>query len=745
MARYKVRWDPRSWASLIPHGLGHQKPNHYLEMAKTVWENRGNLPYAWRILSRGVCDGCALGTSGLDDWTMDGPHLCLIRLNLLRLNTMGPLDPALLSDVSRLQSLGGDQLRRLGRLPAPMVRHKGDAGFRRITWDEALDQIAGRLRQTDPRRFAFWMTSRGITNEAYYVTQKAARFLGTNHVDNAARICHSPSTIAMRRTMGVAASTCSYTDWIGTDLVVLVGSHVANNQPVATKYLYLAKKAGTRVVVINPYKEPGLSRYWVPSVAESALFGTKLGDQFYQVSAGGDIAFLNGVLKHLIEMGALDRAFVERHTTGWAELEESLAAQSWAQLEAFSGTSRDEMLAFARTYAAAKSAVFIWSMGVTQHRHGVENVMAIVNLALARGMVGRNHSGLMPIRGHSGVQGGAEMGAVPGELPGGAPVGSEAAERIEKIWGFAVPRWKGMQTVQMLEAAHRGELDVMFCSGGNFTETLPDPKRVRAALSRIGLRVHQDIVLSSAMLEDPADMVILLPAQTRYEQAGGTCQTTTERRVIYNPEIPGPRVPEAKAEWEIPMLLAERVDPDNAVRIHFDSTAAIRAEIARVNPVYDGVQHLQKQGDQFQWGGRLLCADGQFPTPDGKARFVPVAPPEEAVIPPGFFYLSTRRGKQFNSMVGARKDPLTGARRDDVLMSAADALELGLNAGDPVRLVSDLGSFDGKVKLAPIRQGNLQVHWPEGNVVIPAGRIDPDSGVPDYNAFVRVEKRKARV
>jgi molybdopterin-dependent oxidoreductase alpha subunit len=742
VARFRVRWDPRSWASLVPNGIGHQKPNHYAEMLKTIWENRGQLPYAWRILTRGVCDGCALGTSGLKDWTMSGPHLCTVRLNLLKLNTMGPLDPTLLRDVSRLAGRSGEELRALGRLPEPMVRHRGEPGFTTISWDVALDLIANRIRRSAPERIAFWMTSRGITNEAYYVTQKVARFLGTNNVDNAARICHSPSTVAMRRALGVAASTCSYADWIGTDLIVLVGSHIANNQPVATKYLYLAKKAGARVAVVNPYREPGLARYWVPSAVESALFGTRLADRFFAVTAGGDIAFFNGVLKHLVEIGAVDRPFIEQHTAGWPELEAALAAQGWAELESFSGTTREEMQAFAELYAAARSAVFVWSMGVTQHRHGVENVLSILNVALARGMVGREYCGLMPIRGHSGVQGGAEMGAVPGELPGGVPVGSDSARRLEERWGFPVPQQKGMQTVQMLEEAYAGELELLYCIGGNFTETLPDPDRVRTALSRVPLRVHQDIVLSSAMLEEPGETVLILPAQTRYEQAGGTCQTTTERRVIFNPEIPGPRIPHARPEWEIPMQVAERAQPDRAGLIHFESTAAIRHEIARAYPTYDGIQRLSRQGDQFQWGGRLLCAGGRFPTGDDRARFHAVAPPPEAIVPAGCFFLSTRRGKQFNSMVGARKDPLTGARRDDVLMCEADARELGVREGARIRLVSETGSFDGRVRFAAIRQGNLQVHWPEGNRLIPAGRLDPVSGVPDYNAVVRVELKE---
>src|SRR5262249_48957494 len=191
-----------------------------------------------------------------------------------------------------------------------------------------------------------------------------------------ARICHAPSTVAMKKSLGVAASTCSYKDWIGSDLLVFFGSNTPNNQPVTTKYIYYAKQQGTRVAVINPYREPGLERYWVPSVTESALFGTKIADAFFQVHTGGDRAFIAGVMKHLIEQRWTNDSFIERHTKGIEELKTKLNGHSWELLETASGAPREEMLRFARMVAEAKTAVFVWSMGITQHRDGVANVRA---------------------------------------------------------------------------------------------------------------------------------------------------------------------------------------------------------------------------------------------------------------------------------------------------------------------------------------------------------------------------------
>ena len=738
MSTHAAGKKPRQWVSLVPYGIGEQHPNAYKDILATAWENRDNLGYAWRILNNGCCDGCALGTKGMRDWTMKGVHLCAVRLQLLRLNTMAAMDWRRLEDVEGLREFSEKQLRQLGRLAVPMVRRRGEKGFRRVSWEEAVGLAANGLRAADPHRVAWYMSSRGLTNEAYYAHQKVARFVGTNHVDTSARICHAPSTAALNATVGCAATTCSYSDWMGSDLIVFVGSNPANNQPVATKYLYYAKQKGTRVFVVNPYLEPGLERYWVPSVVRSALFGTRIVDDFFQVHAGGDIAFFYGVLKILIENGWVNREFIAARTMGWEEVEATARSLSWEELESGSGVGRAEMYRFAEAFGKARSAVVVWSMGITQHRYGSDNVRALVNLQLARGNVGRPHTGLMPIRGHSGVQGGAEMGGMPGAYVMGSAVNEENARRFARpeMWGFEPPAWKGWSAAEMVIGAGRGEIDVLWQSGGNFKQTLPEPDLVQQALSRIKLRIHQDIVANPTMLVDAAETVVILPSRTRYEQRGGGTETSTERRVIYSPEIAGPRPGEARDEWEIPVQVARKLDPERASKTFaWNDTQAIRDEIERVCPTYKGIAGLRKKGDSFQYGGRRLLED-RFLTADGKGHFTAVELPQEK-LPAGRFLLSTRRGKQFNSMVLGEKDPLTGARRDAIFMSAEDAQGLGVRNGDRISLCNELGELQGRVKIDRIKPGCLQAHWPEANVLIPAGRLDA-SGVPDYNASVEV-------
>jgi molybdopterin-dependent oxidoreductase alpha subunit len=491
--------------------------------------------------------------------------------------------------------------------------------------------------------------------------------------------------------------------------------------------------------MVNAFREPGMERYWVPSTPASALFGTRISDATYLVKVGGDLAFLNAVQKVLIERGWHAREFVEAATRGFDRLRSALDAQPLEDLLQASGTTRAQVESFAGELARAERGVFVWSMGITQHAGGGDTVRALVNLGLLREYVGRPGTGMMPIRGHSGVQGGAEMGAYATAFPGGLPVDAGNAAHLARLWGFEVPAEPGLTTVEYLEAALAGGIDALWCIGGNFLETMPQPQRIEQALARIPLRVHTDVVLTTQMLVDPGEVVYVLPARTRYEQRDGGTQTSTERRVIFSPEIPGRRVGQARSEWELLLDLARAARPADYARVHFDSGAAIRADIERAVPAYAGIAALSKQGDQFQWGGPRLCAERVFPTADGRAHFQPVfARPAAPAADGATFVLATRRGKQFNSMVQRERDDLTGAERDHVLVSPADARRLRLVTGDRVLLQSAVGELAARVLVAEVAEGTLQAHWPEANVLIPAGRVDADGGVPDYNATVRL-------
>ena len=310
---------------------------------------------------------------------------------------------------------------------------------------------------------------------------------------------------------------------------------------------------------------------------------------------------------------------------------------------------------------------------------------------------------------------------------------------MSDTWGAPVPSWHGHRAPEIVDAAGRGEIDFLYSIGGNLLATMPDPNYVAMAMSRVRLRIHQDVVINTSALLEPGETVLLLPAQTRYEHAGGVTSTNTERRIRFSPEIPGPRIAEAKAEWEIPALVARRA-PRARAGAHLSQHQG--------NPRGDckGGSHLSRDreareaGEWVQWGGPMLCSNGRFDgMPGERAAFRKVVSPR-VEVPAGKFYLSSRRGKQFNSMTFGTTDPLTGSRsRDEIFVSEADAARLALRRGDPVVLRSETGTMRGRARIADVKVGNLVAQWPECNVLI-ARRVDPISGEPDYNAVVSLEK-----
>ncbi len=713
-------------ASLVPFGLDLHRPHPSGVVLGALWENRDNLPYAWRVLTDGVCDVCALGPRGLADDVMPGAHLCSARLGALRLETMPALAPADVVDIERLRRMPDAALGALGRIPYPFVHRRGDRGFTRITWDDALAIAGTALRGTPADRQAWCAGAEGITNEAYYAFAKAARLAGTNHVDVCARPCHPVSIAGLRATIGVGAATCSLKDLIGTDLLLLWGTALVENHPGAARYLARAKEKGTRIVVINPVREPGLDRAWVPSLLKSAAFGTRLQDDFVQVTAGGDVALSQGVLKVLIERGAVDAAFVDAHCTGWEGVASQVDATSWDQIERESGVPRTQIEWLGELVGRARSMVTLWSTGLTQHADGTQNIAGVVNLHLARGAFGRPHCGVIPIPGSTGVQGAEDCGVGPGTLPGGVPTTEENLARFEAHWGHSLPRHPGRTTLAMLRAMAEGKVDLLYALGADLAAALPAPSRLESACAGTKLRVHQDVRFNRSMVLD-GETVLVLPAQTRHEQRGGGTSTSIERRIRFSPEIPQhPVVGEARAAYEIPCQMAIAAFPRLAGALTYASSQAIRDEMAITMPLYAGVETLRSAGHAVQWGGEILCTGGAFP--DGKARFTPVRSTPTRV-PEGAFQLTTRRRGLSRRL--ARVD----TTHNDVLIAASDLYRLGCHDGQAVVVVSEAGRMAATLREADIRPGLLQACWPHCSILAPAGAADPG-----HTTLVRIER-----
>lgn len=579
----------------LPYGIGiRNKPRHFLAAARSMWENRTRFLYARSILKHGVCDGCSLGPAGLSDDVTDGTHNCHLRLADLKHHTMEPVGGDLLGDVRPLEGADAGELRGLGRLGSPMLRHRGENGLTPASWDEALDLVVERLKGLDPKRAAWFAGAERLSNEAAFTLKQVALGLGSPNLDSTVRFGYGAAVAGIADVFGIGAPTCSLKDILGSDLLVLWGCDPSATHPVMMKYLHLAKEQGTRVAVVNPVLEAGLVKYWVPSILDSAVFGTRLADDHYAVRKGGDIAFVNGVMKMLDERAGFDLEFLNLHAAGQDELSRTLRGLSWDDLAKGSGVAQAEMERFAGIYASARSAVFVFGPGLTRQRRPVEAVRAVASLAAVRGMVGKKRCGLLPL-GAGGEQGAVDLGLVPAE--------------------------GGLTAPQMIKAAQEGKLDFLFSLGGSLLDAPIDRAVVARGLERIGLRVHAGAVLDPSMLVPPGDLVVLLPAMTRYEMPGGSTSTSVERRVRFSPEIPGSLPGEARPDWRIPVLLAQRVDLANERRFPWADAAAVRAGIEQAFPAYKGIAGLREEGRWIQWGGERLFEKGAFDAmPGGKCR-----------------------------------------------------------------------------------------------------------------------------
>ena len=579
----------------IPFGIAiRNKPRYYLDYLKSMWQNGKNPLYARAILRHGVCDGCSLGPAGVKDDAANGKHLCNLRLQQLKYHTMDAAPDEILGDVRDFESSDAADLRALGRIPKPLVRYRDENGLTPIPWDEALDLIGEKIKKVDPRQSAWYLGAQAVTNEGAWAVKQVSRGLGCQNLDSSARFGYILGVGGLADVFGQPAPTSSLKDLLGSDLIVLWGTDPSATHPLILKYLHLAKEQGSRIAVVDPYREERLVKYWVPSILESSVFGTRLMDDYYEVRKGGDIAFIHGVLKTLSERNGFDHDFVNNHASGLEDITKVVRNLSWGDLIKASGAMQTQMEKFAGIYSAAKSAMFLFGTGITHQRQAMPAVRSIATLAAVRGMIGKKRCGLMPM-GESNEQGMVDLGIVPGE--------------------------GGFTAAQMIKSAAEGKLQVLCTMSGDLYALPIDRNVVTRALERIDLRVHIGTVFDPSMIWPPGDVVLILPSNSRYETPGGCTTTSVERRVRFSPEIPGGKIREAKPEWQIAAMIAEQVDLANQSRFPWKEAAHVRAEIEKNVPRYRGIAGLREEGKYLQWGGERLYDRGTFEgMPGGRCR-----------------------------------------------------------------------------------------------------------------------------
>jgi molybdopterin-dependent oxidoreductase alpha subunit len=630
--------------------------------------------------------------------------------------------------IKELESWSSLQLEAAGRPAFPIGWREGDTHFRRIGWDEALDRVAADLLAA-PREETFFYGSGRSSNEAAFLMQTLARAYGTANIHNCSFYCHQASGVALSRVLGTATSTLVLDDLDKADLAIVAGANPASNHPRLIVKLVEIRERGGTVIVINPVKELGLVRFKIPSRPRSLLFGSDVSDIYLQPHVGADIACLKALLKGVVERDAVDRGFIRDYVEGWEAVEADARATSWETLLAESGLARADVDRTVTALVGANRGVMLWAMGLTHHEHGVSNVAALANLALARGWVGREGCGLLPIRGHSNVQG---LGSV-----GFTPALKEAfAKKMEEVYGIPPASTPGLDTFRSMEAAHAGKIRAAVFLGGNLFASNPDRRWAAQALQRVGTTCVIATKLNEGHVHGRGRFHVVLPVLARDEEKQGTTQESMFNFVrLSDGGEPAP-AGEFRSEVEVVCALAARLLPPGPFPFEtMTSHDAVRRAMAAVVPGYAPIASIGATKEEFQIPGRTFHTP-TFSTPSGKARAQLTALPSFRPGPGQFRLMTMRSEGQFNTVVYEDEDLYRGiTRRDVVMMAEADGATLGLSENDPVDVVTELGRMRVVAAFIDIPAGNLAMYYPEVNAVVPR-RVDPESGTPAFKSIV---------
>lgn len=689
------------------------------------------------LRSRNSCKTCALGMGGQKGGMVNEggsfPEVCKKSMQAMVADMQPGIDPNFWqkNSIEDLEKLSPRELENLGRLIHPIRVRKGETHYQTITWEEAFHSIVSKLQATDPDN-TFWYFSGRSSNEAGFLLQLLARIYGTNHVNNCSYYCHQASGVGLQSSVGSGTATIVLEDLEQADLVWLIGGNPASNHPRLMTSLMQVRRRGGKVIVINPVRETGLIKFRVPSDPVSLMLGTKVATHYIQPHIGGDLALLWGIAKSLKESGNLDSDFLSKHCNGNEAWLAAIDAFEWDEIETKSGVSRDETQSIADVYNQSQRSVFSWTMGITHHAHGVDNVQAIANLAMARGMLGKPGCGLMPIRGHSNVQGIGSVGVTP-------KLKDKIFEALTEKFGVQLPTTPGRDTLECMDSAQRRETKIGFCLGGNLFGSNPDANYAAEALSRLDLNVMLNTTMNTGHAHGLASETIVLPVLARDEEPEPTTQESMFNYVRLSDGGPR-RLPGPRSEVEIISTIGSRLVPD-AAGIDWEKmkqTSTIRHWISEVVPGYGKLKDIEDNKEEFQIDGRTFHAP-KFGTSDGRAvMHVHRLPELKGTGDQQLRLMTVRSEGQFNTVVYEEEDLYRNQdRRDIILMNPDDLTRLGLTHDQRVTVTSDTGRLENILARGyeEIRSGNALMYYPESNVLV-SRHADPQSKTPAFKGVV---------
>jgi molybdopterin-dependent oxidoreductase alpha subunit len=660
--------------------------------------------------------------------------------------------------LAELRTWHDHDLEEGGRLTAPMRWDASLDKYVEVSWDKAFAEIGAELKKLDPESVVLYTSGRASL-EAAYMYQLFARMYGTNNLPDSSNMCHESTSVALPKTIGVGVGTVNLDDFRDTDCIFFFGQNVGVNSPRMLHQLKAARERGVPIVTFNPLREPGLVSFADPQSPKQMLTGsdTRISTQYHQVSPGGDTAVLMGLCKVLIEIGALDTAFIEQHTHGFEEFAQAARSWAWSDIERESDLPRAAIEEAAQEYARASAAMVVYGMGLTQHRKGVLNVQMVSNLLLLRGNMGKPGAGICPVRGHSNVQGQRTVGIT--EKPELAPL-----DKLKALYRFEPPREKGLNTVETCEGVLDGRVKAFIGLGGNFVRAVPERGRMEAAWTKLRLTVQIATKLNRSHLVH-GEISYLLPCLGRIEidrQASGEQAVSMESSIGHMHGSKGAVEPASESLRSEPAIVAgiakATLAPNPAVP--WDEWVAdysrVREAIAKTYP------------DIFHDFNARMWTPGGFPrplgarervwkTPNGKANFITpkslAEDPDMPAVGPDVLRLTTIRSiGQFNTTIYDHDDRYRGIEgtRMVLLANRSDLARLGLHEGDVVTAVTV--AHDGVnrevrgLRIVPydVPNGCIAGYYPECNPLIPLWHHAEGSKVPAAKSIpVRLRKEAA--
>jgi len=658
--------------------------------------------------------------------------------------------------VSELTSWKDHDLEHQGRLTHPMRYDSATDKYMPCKWEEAFSAIGAELRALKPASTVFYTSGRASLETAYLFAL-FARLYGHNNLPDSSNMCHETTSVALKKLIGAPVGTVVFDDFKKCDAIFFFGQNTGQNSPRFLHILQECVQRGVKIVTFNPIREKGLERFVNPQNPGQMLTGnaTEISCQYHQVKAGGDIAALLGMCKHVLAADeaswaenhrhVLDLDFIQSHTTGFEQFANKIKATSWEEIERESGLPRSSLEQAAQVYVDSERVIGIYGMGLTQHVHGFENVALLVNLLLLNGNIGREGAGISPVRGHSNVQGQRTVGI--SEKPELVPL-----DRLAELFGFDPPREKGVNTVEACEGIRAGEIKAFIGLGGNFVRAIPERDAMEQAWRKMRLTVQIATKLNRSHLVN-GEIAYLLPCLGRSEedvQAGGPQAVSIEDSLSHIHGSLGKRKPASehlKSEAAIVAGIAKATLPPNP-KTPWDEWIA---DYSRIRDLIE-----QTYPDKFRDFNKRLFTPGGFyrgnsareriwKTKSGKAEFT--APKHLSATgvndAPGRYRLITLRSNdQFNTTVYGYSDRMRGIEgtRDVLLMNPKDIRRDGLEAGQIVSLISD--AEDGIERLLSglsvtpfeLPDGCVGAYYPEANALVPLWYHDQQSKTPAVKA-----------